>query len=284
MDGILYVFLIIISYYLLSLVLVIDFREFDSIRERLMLRAQYYQMIDYLRSEIHSGAKVPRFLFYSEIIEKLIILRRKYGINTNKSLQEIRSAVRRSYKVEVEIKSELLGFFFQYFFVAGFTWFFLFQLELSLNIHFEYLSMIFLLFWQLTGSIGFLVLFYSYKRFKLRSAEQLIQSMNIFRGLMLSSRPFGEVLEESKVNKISWTKVMLPIRKQVEGMVKHIKEVGGLSENDFHELMYECWDLYEHEIQLFKKMLLAFKLLFILFFVFIGFLYMTYSAMGQLGF
>ena len=284
MEALLYISLLLITYYLLSQLLSFSFKETYVDLKPVPIKMRYQDFIEFLRSGVNSGNPVPRFLFYSDIVEKLIILKRKFGVNTVKSFQEIRGAARKSYKVQVEIHAELIGFYLQYVLIGGFTWFFLFQLQATLNISFDAASIFLLLVWQILGVIGFVFVFWAYKYFKLRPVDKLIQSVNLFRALILSSRPLSEVIEESRLKDLAWKKSMLPIKKQIFGLIKHLKEVGGLNEQDFSELVYECWDFYEQEIQNFKKVILGIKLIFILFFVFLGFLFMSYSAMGQLGF
>lgn len=229
------------------------------------------------------GVTIPRYSFFTVIVEELVKIQRKYGVNIKKPLREVRSGARKNYKSEKKIKNELNGFLVQFFAIVAFTWFFSTSLQNTMNFSFQIEENLTIGGAQVFGLFLFFVSFYILKHKFFSPFKKLFCSLYFARCLIFASRPVSEVIELSKLDGIKFTKDLEAIRLKVLGQIKMIQLQGTISKEEIEELTFEVWDQFDESLEKFKTNINAIKLLILLLFVFSGFLYSLLITVGHLG-
>jgi hypothetical protein len=239
---------------------------------RLKPRNNYQDFVNYIALG-RLSQNVPSYYFYSLVVEKLIIFKQKL---------EIRVAAMKDSQMRKKTKEELSGLFFQYLLMAAFTWVFLINTQLTLNISFSLVKISLLLIWQVVGIVmaivGNKIAFHSC----FACFNTYFKALYIFRSLLNISRPISEVLLESNISQLRDHKALYFIKKRTQLLVTHIKTYGSLSPEEFDQLVIELWDVYDIQHRRYKSYLTVLKFVLLFIFVFPSFLFGIFLSLNEL--
>ena len=225
---------------------------------------------------------VPKYKFFSSIVEKLITYRRSYGADIRPALREIRGAARKDYSAKKRLNEELVGFIIQYSIIAVFTWIFILNVSGTLNIKFSGPILVLLGTWQFFGLIVGIIIYFSTMKYFFEPFSNYFFTAYTFRSLVTISRPISEISKLANISMLTNTKDLRVIKTRLLGLVQNIKVVGVVPLDEFDQIILELWDSYEVKLSKFKSMLTGLKLFLILLFVFTGFLYVIFLSMDKM--
>ncbi|MFT6632955.1 MAG: hypothetical protein ACJAS4_002923 [Bacteriovoracaceae bacterium] len=279
--NIFYTLLILILWALfLQLLNIKRFHILLAVRDK--LSPNKYQDLVLFLMEGQFNKLVPKYKFFSSIVEKLITYRRSYGADIRPALREIRGAARKDYSANKRLNEELLGFIVQYSIIAAFTWIFILNVSGTLDIKFSGQSLILLGVWQLFGLIVGIIIYHFSIRYFFDPFSNYFFTAYTFRSLITISRPISEISKLANISMLNNNKDLRVIKTRLLGLVQNIKVVGVVPLDEFDQIILELWDSYEVKLGKFKSMLAGLKLLLILLFVFTGFLYVIFLSMDKL--
>jgi hypothetical protein len=226
--------------------------------------------------------KVPKYKFFSDVIEKLITYRRSFGVDIRPALRELRAAARKDHGAGKKLNEELIGFIAQYGIIAAFTWIFILNVSGTLNIQFTIQSLFFLGAWQIFGLLVGVCLYFYIMKLCFEPFTNYFFTAYTFRSLVSISRPISEICSLAELSKLGNNSELTIIRSRLLGLIKNIKVVGIVPLDEFDQIILELWDSYEVKLNKLKSILVGLKLFLILLFVFSGFLYVIFLSMEKL--
>ena len=147
----LFLILILITFFLLCQTLDVNLKNWIR-RPELLSNDNYQDVVDYLVERNYSS-DIPRYGFFSSIIESLVKIRKTYGVDIKKALRELRKAILKDYKQKRKLRSELFGLYLQYMMLLIFTWGFLFQLLGTIKINVTSSQILLLIFQKMDGLV-----------------------------------------------------------------------------------------------------------------------------------
>lgn len=274
----LFLILILITFFLLCQTLDVNLKNWIR-RPELLSNDNYQDVVDYLVERNYSS-DIPRYGFFSSIIESLVKIRKTYGVDIKKALRELRKAILKDYKQKRKLRSELFGLYLQYMMLLIFTWGFLFQLLGTIKINVTSSQILLLIFWQLLGFFLGGFLFFLSKRVLFRGVEEIFYTTYCIRSMVLASRPLGEILSLSNFDDILVHKHFESMKARTNLLISQIKVQGSVSLDEFSNIIEELWDFYEEQLIRLKRIMNAVKLIMMLAFIFPCFLYCIYLALS----
>lgn len=259
----------------------VELNPIKELRNIKLSRNDYPNYVNYLlKSEFNQD--IPCYKFYSDITFTLVKLRKEHGVNVRPACMELRKAAQRDFKEDKRIKEEFMGLVFQYVLIAIFTWFFLWQVQLTLSTSFATSTLWAIGLWQILGLAIGAIAFIGLRLYLFNDLSRFFYSAYVFRSLILASRPLSEVITHSRINELKPKKQLSYIYKRFFTLVKQLKIKGILPTEEFSNMVQELWDFYDDQLLLLKKYTIGLKLFLMLFFVFPSFLFAIYLSMQSM--
>lgn len=217
--------------------------------------------------KIFAGS-LPRFKFYTDLLEQIFDNHRRLGIGVKKFIPEIRMALIRDLQFEKKILDEILSAFLQFMVIGATTWSFVFLSKGLVSIPLDIFTVTLML--TLEG-LGTLVFFYLMRRFKTKSFAPFcaaIEELYLFSALMDVGLPINEVLQRSGILKgsLSGHKFFLNLFTRLKMQIARMKDTGISPKEEVSEIIREIWHLQEVHFHKFTKMVQVLKFAVLAFF------------------
>ena len=103
------------------------------------------------RSQLSPDVKLPQYKFYSNVVETLLSLARKFGGHYQESILYLRQGLQDDRQFEKKLKEMILGTWFQIGLIMFITWAFIISALMMVEVKAETSSLVFILLWQTIG-------------------------------------------------------------------------------------------------------------------------------------
>jgi hypothetical protein len=218
--------------------------------------------------------ELPRYKYFTNIIEDLIRNTRLYGTPIHGLLSEVKTALSKDIVFEKKINSSIGGGIYQMLLVASIGFIFLYITKLQLKLVFPLMDLINILLFQTLGISLFLVLSFKLKMYHFSKLEHYIKSLYIIRSINLANVPISKVYDKVCIDSLSETKKLKPFKDRVLTILENIKNYGEGGGENFEITINELWQSNEFQFDEFLSHLAALKLVILVVFFLGSFLYM----------
>jgi len=240
---------------------------------------------DFLRSLTVGNTKIiPKYKFFSEIVQSLLQYKIKYGVNPHQAVREIRKASVTERSQFLKVKQLIYGGYYQYFFLASFIWFYFYHFKLTLGASGPTNTMYFIFIWQLLGLASLSALGYFIHKKLFSPFYYFFYSAYMLRALLQISRPVSEVLCSAKLHHLDKYKEFKSQKERIYLLIQELKLRGQIPMDEWDYLIQELWDHFELNLIKFNKQLQILKLISLTVFILPSFLYLMFSSISQMGF
>jgi hypothetical protein len=251
-----------------------------SIRNK---QQQGIALVTYLiRSDYQQNSDIPKYKFFSSLVEELIRARKLYGCEIESIILEIRKYLRIDIKESKKIKESVFGGAFQYIVISIFTWGFIYATYKLIHIQINFLDKVALICFQVFGLILYYTLAQVIERKSFNILNSYFFSIYNFRSLFSISRPISEIISIVKIDSLPDCKDLSHIKERMFILITELKEKGRLNTEDLNQMIYETWDCFEIKLERFQKLILTLKLLSMAMFVLPSFLAVMFLLMSKL--
>jgi hypothetical protein len=236
------------------------------------------------RQELSDPGSLPRYKFYSEVVEVLLQLARKMGGNYQESLLFLREGLQVDRQFEKKIKEATLGMWLQMGLMMTITWTFIFGALSLVEVKVSTLHLVMIFLWQGTG-LSFLpfLLTYFRKRY-FGDIGKIWKMLFVLNSLVKVPLSRTEVLTMAGVLELNNIK-----QKSLETIVTKLKETcqrtlkqGSSYEGDVKYLMEELRFQEKWHFELFEKRLTVIKLALLSIFFLPSYLAFIFLLLGDL--
>lgn len=214
------------------------------------------------REALTDPGKLPRYKFYSDIIEVLLQVARKMGGSYQDSILFLREGLQTDRQFEKKIKDAILGIWLQMGLMLFLTWGFIFCALHLVEIKLKALHLILIFGWQCVG-MGFLPLVLRYFRQKyFGSIGKIWKMLFVLKSLIKVPLPRSEIFKLAGVQELEQIKqssLTQIIQRLKEACQKSLK-MGSSYEEDVQYLMGELRFQEKWHFELFEKRLTVIKL------------------------
>jgi hypothetical protein len=214
------------------------------------------------RPDLGSQANLPRYKYYSDIVEVLLQMARRMGGQYQDSLLFLREGLQRDQQFERRLRETSTGIYLQLLLMMGLTWAFVVVALQLVEVTVPMLNLGLILGWQLTG-LGVLPVTLNWLRRRYFGDIGVLWKM-LFILKSLSRLPIARsdilaLAEIEKLNQIRSLKLAVIADKLRDTCQKTLKQ--GLSyDDDVKYLMEELRFLESWHFELFSKRLMVIKL------------------------
>ncbi|MBT4793129.1 MAG: hypothetical protein HON90_16270 [Halobacteriovoraceae bacterium] len=258
----------------------LEFRNWLKYVYQALKRDKYTEFIHYLIVD-DKKLTVPVYKFYGQIIESLQGHQRKYGIDIKLAIRQIRLAAQKDKKQSKRVQEIMLGLVFQYVVIALFTWFFIFNMQVTIGVKISMHYLIGLALLQCWGLVLGIFVYFKLQRKLFYPYNSYFFSAYIFQSFFSLSLPISEIIRVSKLSSLTKKGGFGVVHKRFILLIEAIKRKGQIENDEFEMIIQELWDMFEQSYQRFNKFLTILKFVLLLFFVFPGFLFAIFLSMTQ---
>lgn len=222
-------------------------------------------------------SSIPRYKFYTNLLEQLFESHRRLGIGIKRFIPEIRSGLIRDLQFEKKVLDELLAGLLQFLVIAATTWSFVFLSSSIVQIPLPQSILFFMLALQLSGVAVFFLLVKKLKSKTFTKFSKAIEELYLFSSFIEVGLPLNEILLRSGIlqgNLVNF-KIFENLGERIKKLVARLKETGLSPRDEAQEIICQIWHLQEDNFQKFTKIaqLLKFSVL-VFFFLPAYFLYL----------
>ena len=229
-----------------------------------------------------STFKLPKYKFFTNLVDELLFSMKQFGTNINSFLPEIKKALISDMRFEMKIRREFQGAIFQMFFVQIFGIIFITSMHIQLSRDFileEYLPSLIL---QVIGYSLFIIIFSIIKVKTFKDLDSYISSLYQIRILTCANIPLKDIHNRVGLNELKEDKLLSPIKKRIFQIMSQIKNTGHLSQDDIETTIEEIWFINEFKFEQFLRHLSALKLLVIVIFFLSSFMLILLQVLESL--
>ena len=222
---------------------------------------------------------LPKYKFYTGLVEQLFETNRRFGMGIKKILPEIRGGLIHDLQFEKQIFDEILGGFLQFMVIAITTWSFVFLSSSLVLIPLPKILIISMLILQMSGGTLFFVLVKKYQLKIFTKFNKAIEELYLFSGLMDIGLNLNEVLLRSGIlqgNLVSF-KIFENLSDRVKKLIARLKETGLSPRDETQEIIREIWHLQETNFRKFTKKVQVLKFVILAFFFLPAYFIYLYS-------
>jgi len=235
-------------------------------------------------AKISLGIKIlpkhlPKYKFYTGLIEQLFETNRRFGMGIKKFIPEIRGALIHDLQFEKLIFDEIIGGFLQFMVIALTTWSFVFLSSSLVFIPLSKTLVISMLILQFSGGALFFVLVKKYQLKTFTKFNKAIEELYLFSGLMDIGLNLNEILLRSGIlqgNLVSF-KIFENLSGRVKKLIARLKETGLSPKDETQEIIKEIWHLQETNFRKFTKKVQVLKFVILAFFFLPAYFLYLYS-------
>ncbi|MGZ3787932.1 MAG: hypothetical protein ACXVLQ_05380 [Bacteriovorax sp.] len=198
---------------------------------------------------------LPRYKFYTDLLEELFETHRKQGIGLKKFIPEIRGALIRDLQFEKKIFSECMGALLQFLVIAATTWSFVFLSSSLVEIPLDKTILILMLAFEVLGAVIFFKVLHVYKKKTFLKFESAIGEIYLFTTLLEVGLPINEIQQRSKImeGSLMMHKHFGPLAKRMRKLIDRLKESGLSLREEAQEVTLGLWQLQEDQFLQFTK-------------------------------
>ena len=227
--------------------------------------------------------ELPRYKFYTGLVDMLLIQYRREGAQIFDHLLGIRSNLLKDLKFEKKLLSFAAGASYEMgiIFVLGIAFVLFAKSFVGLEIS---VSACFIAFgWQALGAILF---FFSYARLKERTFRPFgdyLRGAALLELGLKTNRPLSCLTKDLNLEDLANDPELNHIRARMDEILQLVKNKGSCHSSHTKELGTECWFSYERKMDEFEKRTKSVKLGVIALFFLTGYLGLFYSLLTSLG-
>lgn len=236
------------------------------------------------RSDLTSPLELPRYKFYSEVVEILLSLARKMGGNYQDSLLFLREGLQSDRQFEKKLREMILGTWLQMGLMMLLTWAFILGALSIVDIKVAPLKLILILLWQSTGLTFLPFLLKHFRKRYFADIGKLWRMLYVLNSLIKVPLSRSEVLTLAGVGELKMIK-----QKSLSHIVDKLKEtcqralqMGGSYEEEVKNLMAELRFQEKWHFELFEKRLMVIKLALLSIFFLPSYLAFIFLLLGDL--
>lgn len=222
---------------------------------------------------------LPRYKFYTDLLEQLFVAHRSLGIGIKKFIPEIRLALIRDLQFERKVLDEIISALLQFLVIAATTWSFVFLSKSLVQIPLDKLTAFFMIFLQVFGATLFFYLVRLLKQRIFAPFSMAIEELYQFSALLEVGLPVNEVVQRSGIlqGSLSNHKNFINLAARAKKLVARMKEAGLSPKDEAQEIIREIWHLQEVHFQKFTKMVQVLKFTLLAFFFLPAYFLYLYS-------
>lgn len=213
-------------------------------------------------------SSIPKYKFYTDILEQLFESHRLLGIGIKKYIPEIRIAVTKDLQFEKKIFDEIISAFMQFLVIAATTWSFVFLSKSLVDIPLDNLTTFLMFSLEIIGTTIFFYLISILKTKIFLPFSKATEELYLFSSLIEVGLPVNEVLQRSRImqgNLVSH-KNFKNLADRLKKLVSRMKETGLSPKEETQEIIREIWHLQEVHFVKFTKMVQVLKFSILAFF------------------
>lgn len=236
------------------------------------------------RQELSDPGKLPRYKFYTEVVEVLLQLARKMGGSYQEAILFLREGLQVDRQFEKKIREATLGMWLQMALMMALTWTFIFSALSLVDVKVSPSKLILIFLWQAAGLsvLPFLLKYFRQKYFG--DIGKIWKMLFVLRSLVKVPLSRTEVLTIAGVqelNSIKQKSLLTLVTKLKETCQKTLK-VGTSYEEDVKYLMEELRFQEKWHFELFEKRLTVIKLALLSVFFLPSYLAFIFLLLGDL--
>ena len=236
------------------------------------------------RQELSDPGKLPRYKFYTEVVEVLLQLARKMGGSYQEAILFLREGLQVDRQFEKKIREATLGMWLQMALMMALTWTFIFSALSLVDVKVSPSKLIIIFLWQAAGLsvLPFLLKYFRQKYFG--DIGKIWKMLFVLRSLVKVPLSRSEVLTIAGVqelNSIKQKSLLTLVTKLKETCQKTLK-VGTSYEEDVKYLMEELRFQEKWHFELFEKRLTVIKLALLSVFFLPSYLAFIFLLLGDL--
>lgn len=236
------------------------------------------------RAEIQEKSSLPKYKFYSDVIEVLLSLARRMGGNYQDALLFLREGLQSDRQFEKKLREIILGTWMQMLLMMTLTWAFIIGSLQIVDVRVSLIKLFFILTWQCLGLISLPLLIKYFRQKYFCDIGILWKILFILKSLSKVPLARSEVLSMAGVADLKQIK-----QKSLGHIVEKLKstcqkalQVGGAYEEEIHYLMNELRFQEKWHFELFEKKLAVVKLGLLAFFFLPSYLAFIFLLLGEL--
>ncbi|MGE3611130.1 MAG: hypothetical protein AB7I27_16180 [Bacteriovoracaceae bacterium] len=214
------------------------------------------------KSQIGEKVVLPRYKFYSEVIEVLLNLARRMGGNYQEALLFLREGLMADRQFEKKLKEIILGAWFQMVLMMGLTWAFIIGSLSIVEINVAPFKLVGILLWQIIGLACLPILIKVFREKFFSDIGKIWKVLFILKSLAKVPLSRSEVLNMAGVSELKQIKQsnLFPIVNKLKEICQRALQIGGSYENEVNYLMEELRFQEKWHFELFEKRLLVVKI------------------------
>ncbi len=236
------------------------------------------------RSELNGKSALPRYKFYTEVVEVLLSLARRMGGNYQESLLYLRKGLQSDRQFEKKLKEMILGTWLQMGLMMVLTWAFISGALFIVDIKVAPLKLLLILGWQSVGlsCLPFLIKKYRQKFFA--DIGKLWKMLYVLNSLARVPLSRTEILQMAGVGelKLIQQKNLIHIVEKLKETCQRALKQGGSYEEEVKSLMEELQFQEKWHFELFEKRLTVIKLVLLAVFFLPSYLAFIFLLIGDL--
>jgi hypothetical protein len=236
------------------------------------------------RQELTAHTIIPRYKYYSEIIEIILDLARKIGGQYQDGLLNLRERLQSDLQFEKKIKEQLWGAVLQMALMVLLTWGFILGALHITQVDIAFFSLSFILLWQVIG-LGCLPVALKCLRQKyFADLGKFWRILHILQSLSHVPLARSEILAKAEVNSIKEIKSISlnPLIEKLKDLCRKTLQTGGSYREDLKSLMQDLEFQEKWHFELFVKRLGVLKLMLLGVFFLPAYLAFIFLLLGQL--
>ncbi|HXH32186.1 MAG TPA: hypothetical protein VNJ01_15380 [Bacteriovoracaceae bacterium] len=236
------------------------------------------------RSEVPANHYLPKYKFYTEVIEVLLNLARKMGGNYQESLLFLREGLQSDRQFEKKIKEAVIGTWLQIGMISALTWMFIIGALSLIDVKIPLMKLAMIFFWQALGCSLLPFLLAKLRRHYFGDIGKIWKMLYVLRSLAKVPLSRSEILTLACVQELKAI-----TQKSLEAIVEKLKDTcqralkqGGNYEDDVKYLMGELRFQEKWHFELFEKRLVVIKLALLSVFFLPSYLAFVFLLLGDL--
>lgn len=275
--------------YLLELSLILP-KKLKSHRKNLPLIAEIDRGQELLanfskcEAQISLGAKIlpdflPKYKFYTELLEQLFFFNRNLGIKIKKFFPEIRKGLINDLQFEKKVLDEVMAAILQFLVIALTTWSFVFLSSLIAQISLSKSISLLMILLQIMGIVIFFFILKKIKKNMFVKFNKSIEELYLFNSFLEIGLPINEIISRSKIcdGSIVSFKIFENLSDRVKKLIIRLKETGLSPRDEVQEIIGEIWHLQGEYFKKFTKIVQILKFSILIFFFLPAYFLYLYS-------
>jgi len=246
---------------------------------------EWLKRFNWERTTLNSSeVELPRYKFYSEVVETLLLLARKMGGKYQDSILFLREGLQTDLQSEKKNRELIFGTLFQMSFMVVVTWGFIAGASMLVEVKMNSMILVSIFAWQMLGLFSLLWLIKYFRKKYFQEIGTLWKVLFVMKSLSKVPISRSEILQlagASEIEKIG-QKNLQPLIEKLMHICQKSREQGFNSEYELSTLMNELRFIEKWHFELFEKRLVTVKLCLMAFFFLPSYLAFIFNLLGDL--